>query len=125
MLTSRKSLAAQVTVGLSLVGLMAFAACPSVAGQHPKKGGGGGAQVAAGKKVYDSTHCAGCHAISGTGGKGGPELTHTGAKHNAAWLADEVKNPKGHNPGGRMPAYQDKLSVTDVKSLAAYLASLK
>jgi mono/diheme cytochrome c family protein len=41
------------------------------------------------------------------------------------WLAEHVKNPKTHNPGSRMPAFEGKISDADLRALSAYLASLK
>jgi mono/diheme cytochrome c family protein len=112
----------------ALLGTAAWAGPPP--GHHakaPPKGGGNAALIAQGKKVYEDNHCSSCHAIAGTGGKAGPDLTHTGSKpgHTVAWLEAEIQNPKTHNPKSRMPAYASKIQGNDLKALATYLASLK
>lgn len=62
------------------------------------------------------------------GGMGGTDLTKVGAdsKHTVAWLSAHIRDPKSHSPYSRMPASgPDKISDTDLKALAEYLASLK
>jgi len=87
----------------------------------------GGADVAAGKKVYDANGCATCHIISGKGGSNGPDLTRTGADatHTAQWFTVQVGNPKAHNPNSSMPPYAASIKGNDMTALSAYLASLK
>ncbi|HZT44381.1 MAG TPA: cytochrome c [Chthonomonadaceae bacterium] len=110
----------------ALLGTAALAAPPKGhKAKPPAKGGGNAALIAQGKKVYADNHCSGCHAIAGKGGKSGPDLTHTGKAHNAAWIEAEVKDPKSHNPKSRMPAYASKIQGSNLKALATYLASLK
>ena len=86
----------------------------------------GAAQLAAGRKVYDSKGCAACHAIGGKGGNSGPDLTATGAvpTHTMQWLAVQISNPKAHNPDSTMPAFAT-VPAKDLNAMAAYLASLK
>lgn len=92
-----------------------------------KKGGkmaGGGASAAAGKKVYDSNGCSACHVVAGKGGKVGPDLSHAGKKGTAASLTAVIR--KGAKGKVAMPAYgPDKIKDSDLKSLVAYLQSLK
>src|SRR5579871_6121998 len=66
--------------------------------------------IAAGKKVYDTNGCKGCHKIGDEGGTSGPDLTKVGAdpKHTPKWLQDQVVNPKAHNPNAAMPPF-DKI----------------
>jgi mono/diheme cytochrome c family protein len=116
----------------SLLGTVGFAGQaktpPKSTGEKTAKSGAGNASlIADGKKVYEANRCANCHAISGKGGKAGPDLTRTGAtpKHTAAWFEEEVKNPKAHKPDSKMPAYADKIKGHDLQALAAYLTSLK
>jgi mono/diheme cytochrome c family protein len=99
----------------------------STGGKTAKSGAGNASLIAEGKKVYEANRCANCHAISGKGGKAGPDLTRTGAdpKHTAAWFEAEVKNPKAHKPDSKMPAYADRIKGHELQSLAAYLTSLK
>lgn len=78
-------------------------------------------QTASGKAIFESKDCGNCHGP----GKRAPQLTHLGAEHDAAWIVAHVKNPKTHNPGSRMPAYEGKMSESDLQALGGYLASLK
>jgi len=124
MLTSRSFLAA---AALGLV--LAFGATALSAGAWPKKPGKGAAAsskalIAEGKTVYNA-NCVGCHVIGNSGGKVGPALTHVGKTRNAAWLTDEIRNPKKHNHP-RMPAYSPaQIDNAKLKALVAYLVSLK
>ena len=78
--------------------------------------------------------CSSCHAIRGTSATAhvGPDLTHVGSRTTiaaltlpmdtqglTAWLRD----PQHVKPGNRMPNLD--LSDADIKSLVAYLESLK
>jgi mono/diheme cytochrome c family protein len=81
----------------------------------------------AGKLAFNSNGCARCHSIGGSGGHMGPDLTHEGAdsSHTAQWIADQIKNPKSHNPGSRMPPFEGRISDQDLQALSSYLAGLK
>jgi len=84
------------------------------------------ADIEAGSKVYKANGCAACHAIGEAGGKTGPELTHVGKTGKADKLSAYVRNPKKSNPDAKMPEYDStKISDKELKSLAAYLMSLK
>jgi len=87
----------------------------------------GKALIAAGMKVYEANGCGGCHAIDGKGGMTAPELTKIAAdsKHNMAWLEESIVNPKADHPDSTMPSYEESITGKDLKSLVAYLASLK
>src|SRR4051794_55467 len=91
-------------------------------------------EVSAGRQVFLSKPCAACHAIRGTTatGKTGPDLTHVGGRKYiaagllettrgslAAWIAD----PQTLKPGNNMPMVP--LSAEELRSVSAYLASLK
>lgn len=92
-----------------------------------------GELTAAGKTVFASSACVGCHTIQGvSAGVLGPDLTHFGSRTMLAagmWpntpdnVAEWVKDPQRLKPGVKMPA----LGLTDeqAKALAAYLTSLK
>ncbi len=121
-------------LGLSVFGSLLFStafAAPPKGKKPPTKGtvkkDDPAAAIAAGKKVYEAQGCAGCHAIAGTGGMSGPELTKVAAdpKHTSKWLTDAVVNPKLHNPSSAMPPYEDKVKGKDLTNLVAYLGSLK
>ena len=92
-----------------------------------KGGGDFAAQIAAGQIVFEKNGCKNCHAVGGEGGRKGPDLTHVGkeAGHTPEWLTDHTKNPKTHNPGSRMPAFEGKIDEKGLVSIGAYLSSLK
>jgi mono/diheme cytochrome c family protein len=82
-----------------------------------------------GKGLFEA-HCANCHAAGDIPRKGkskAPDLTHVGteADHTAEWIADHVRNPKGHKPSSKMPAFESKLKPEEIKSVAEFLKSLK
>ena len=80
------------------------------------------ARVADGEKVYLEKKCAVCHAIRGTGGKAGPELSAEGTKRDAQWLKTFMRDPKAVNPKAKMPPF--KGGDEELEALVAYLASL-
>ena len=116
---------AALTLTTTLLTATAFAGPPSKGKKKPPVVDK--AAIAAGKKVYDGNGCANCHAINGTGGMAGPDLTKVGAnpKHTAKWLAEAIVNPKAHNPDTTMPSYEDSIKGKDLTNVVAYLASLK
>ena len=92
------------------------------------------AEIAAGQAIFLSKPCAACHSIRGTSANGttGPDLTHVGGRKYiaagllettrgslAAWIAD----PQTIKPGNNMPMVP--LSAEELRSVSAYLASLK
>jgi len=84
--------------------------------------------IAAGKKIYDANGCGACHMVGDKGGKLGPDLTHIGAdkKWSAAKLTAVIRDPKKELKTEKMPAYPaDKISDKEIKTLVAYLGSLK
>lgn len=116
------------SVIFSLGGLLAAGVSAQAKKPKPKKPAAGASSlVAAGKKVYDSNGCAACHAIKDKGGKTGPDLSKFGAeKKSSEWVSNQIRDPKKNLPESIMPAYgEDKISAKDLKSLAAFLGSLK
>ena len=116
--------------GLALFGALtmsaAFAKPPKK--PAPKKPGMTKADPAAGKKVYNSNGCGGCHKIAGTGGESGPELTKYASDKtkDAKWTAIQIQDPKKHKAeGSTMPGYADKIKGKDLDNLVAYMLSLK
>jgi cytochrome c oxidase subunit 2 len=90
--------------------------------------------VSAGRRIFETTACINCHAISGTVANGlfGPDLTHmmsratiaSGAAVNThenlrLWIHD----PEAIKPGSLMPAMN--LNDQDLDALVAYLESLR
>ena len=91
-------------------------------------------QVAAGRRVFESTACINCHAVGGTPGNGrfGPDLTHLMSRDTiaagAALNTPEnlrlwVRQPDAIKPGSLMPAMQ--LGDADLDALVKYLETLK
>jgi cytochrome c oxidase subunit 2 len=91
-------------------------------------------KVRAGKRVFETTSCINCHAVSGTAANGrfGPDLAHlmsrstiaSGAAGNTtANLRLWIQNPDAIKPGSLMPAM--KLSDADLDAVTAYLETLR
>jgi mono/diheme cytochrome c family protein len=80
---------------------------------------GGGGSTAAGKQVFASAGCGGCHTLKDAGASGnvGPNL-------------DQLKPPKAivaHQVevgGGAMPAFKGQLSDAQIQAVAAYVSSV-
>jgi cytochrome c oxidase subunit 2 len=92
------------------------------------------AESVSGQQAFMSRQCAACHTIRGTAANGttGPDLTHVGGRKYiaagllettrgslAAWIAD----PQTLKPGNNMPMVP--LNAEELRSISAYLASLK
>src|SRR5271169_1501028 len=92
------------------------------------------ARAIAGKRVFETTACINCHAVSGTvaNGRFGPDLAHlmsrttiaSGAAENtAANLRLWIQSPDAIKPGSLMPAMQ--LSDADLDAVVAYMETLR
>jgi cytochrome c oxidase subunit 2 len=92
------------------------------------------AKVIEGRRVFETTACINCHAISGTAANGrfGPDLTHLmGRRTIAAGAAENtreslrlwIQKPDAIKPGSLMPAMQ--LSDADMDALVEYLETLR
>jgi cytochrome c oxidase subunit 2 len=90
--------------------------------------------VAEGRRIFETTACVNCHAISGTIADGhfGPDLTHLmsrdtiasgAAPNNHENLRAWIQNPDSIKPGSLMPAMQ--LSAHDLDALTGYLVTLR
>jgi len=90
--------------------------------------------VAAGKRLFETTACINCHAIGGTvaDGRFGPDLTHLMSRQTIASGAAEntkanlrlwIQKPDAIKPGSLMPAMQ--LKNADVDALVDYLETLR
>jgi cytochrome c oxidase subunit II len=87
-----------------------------------------------GQRIFESTACVNCHAVSDTVAKGrfGPDLTHlmsrdtigAGAAANTPeQLRLWIRNPDAIKPGSKMPAMG--LGDGDVAAVATYLETLR
>jgi len=90
--------------------------------------------ASAGKRVFETTACINCHAVSGTpaNGRFGPDLTHLMSRSTLASGAAEntlanlrlwIQNPDAIKPGSLMPAM--KLSDADLGAVTGYLETLR
>ena len=78
-----------------------------------------------GAKIFRQAGCIACHKVYGQGGPSGPDLSRVGAvRTERAWLRGFLKDPAALVPGSRMPPFDD-LTEDEVRSLMAYLLSLK
>ena len=80
---------------------------------------GGDKAVIAGKEVFASAGCAGCHTLADAGSTGnvGPNLDD--AKPSAALVITRVTNGKGP-----MPPFKGQLSDEEIKAVAAYVSTV-
>jgi quinol-cytochrome oxidoreductase complex cytochrome b subunit len=100
------------------------------AGRAPKGQADQGVQLTsvqrAGRALYQSQQCAGCHRVAGQGGDIGPDLTTVGLRHSAGWLHSFIESPVRFHPESRMPAYgPPALTHQEIEELAQYLSSLR
>jgi len=72
-------------------------------------------QVVAGKKVWQSHDCTGCHTLLGNGAYYAPDLTRVHPVRGAAFLASWLAAPLGQMPN-------QKLTAQQVRDLTAFLA---
>lgn len=80
----------------------------------------------AGRALYQSQQCGGCHRIAGQGGDEGPDLTTIGLRHSAGWLHSFMEQPSRFHPESRMPAYgPPAMSHQEIEELSQYLATLR
>ncbi len=80
----------------------------------------------AGRALYQSQQCGGCHRVAGQGGEEGPDLTTVGLRHSAGWLHSFMEQPSRFHEQSRMPSYgPPALSHQEIEELAQYLATLR
>ena len=92
------------------------------------------AAVSEGQRIFETTACIKCHAVTGTvaDGRFGPDLTHLMSRETiAAGAAPNtpenlrlwIQNPEAIKPGSKMPAMG--LSDHELDAVTAYLATLR
>ncbi|WP_246153753.1 cytochrome c oxidase subunit II [Terriglobus albidus] len=102
--------------------------------KNQQRSGRQDAQVAAGRKVFETQACMNCHAVAGTAAAGrfGPDLTHlmsratlaSGAMDNTPEnLRQWIKAPDTFKQSALMPAMQ--LNDEQLDQVTAYLLTLK
>ncbi len=80
------------------------------------------AETRRGEELYGQLGCEACHQLGTKGGYVGPELSASGARLKAGWIAAWLSTPQRYKPDTLQPDYG--LSSTDVRALTAYLSSL-
>lgn len=99
------------------------------AGRGPRAGAAEGGRPLssverAGRALYQSQQCGGCHRMAGQGGEEGPDLTEVGLRHSVGWLHSFIESPSRFHPESRMPSYgPPALSHQEIEELAQYLSS--
>jgi cytochrome c oxidase subunit 2 len=92
------------------------------------------AAVSEGRRIFETTACINCHAVTGTvaDGRFGPDLTHLMSRETIASGAAPntpenlrlwIRNPDAIKPGSKMPAMA--LSDHELDAVTAYLATLR
>jgi ubiquinol-cytochrome c reductase cytochrome b subunit len=76
-----------------------------------------------GAALFQSKDCRNCHALEGTGGRRGPDLTTVGTRLTRGQLIDQISN--GTPGGGNMPAYGKQISPAEMTALVEFLADLR
>jgi len=76
-----------------------------------------------GAALFQSKSCRNCHALDGSGGRRGPDLTAVGTRLTRDQLIDQVSN--GTPGGGDMPAYGKQISPPEMTGLVEFLENLR
>ncbi len=77
-----------------------------------------------GRNIFVSSGCGACHAVSGAARLLGPDLRNEGdTGRSAAWLREQIVNPRSHNSQSIMPP-AESLSPQQLDDLVAYMQSL-
>lgn len=79
--------------------------------------------AAKGKHIFEGQSCNACHGDGGVGTAAGPALVGIGSKLSADQVSAFIKDPSAKAKAGGMPTAD--LSPDDLKTLVAYLESLK
>ena len=101
-----------------LAAIVLFVAATTALAQQP-----GSTVQERGQAAFKNQGCYGCHLIGKFGSPIGPDLSHIGRKYSEAELSRWLRDPAQQRPNAHMPVLE--LSNDDVKSLAAYLATLR
>jgi ubiquinol-cytochrome c reductase cytochrome b subunit len=76
-----------------------------------------------GAALFQSKSCRNCHALDGSGGRRGPDLTAVGTRLTRDQLIDQVSN--GTPGGGDMPAYGRQISPPEMTAVVEFLENLR
>jgi ubiquinol-cytochrome c reductase cytochrome b subunit len=78
------------------------------------------AAVVTGARLFHEKGCEFCHAVSGQGGKRGPDLTLVATRMSPLEMVGRITNG-----GPNMPAYVSSLSQEELDAIVAFLATRK
>jgi ubiquinol-cytochrome c reductase cytochrome b subunit len=76
-----------------------------------------------GALVFQNKDCRNCHALEGSGGQRGPDLSAVGTQLTRDQLIDQISN--GTPGGGNMPAYGKQIGPAEMTALVAFLEELR
>jgi ubiquinol-cytochrome c reductase cytochrome b subunit len=76
-----------------------------------------------GAAIFQSKSCRNCHALDGSGGRRGPDLTAVGTRLTRDQIIDQISN--GTPGGGDMPAYGKQISPPEMTALVEFLENLR
>ncbi len=94
---------------------------PVVEGPQQSAQSGQAGQRESGVQIFQTAGCTACHSVEGRGGTIGPALSKGALSGKGrAWIVEQIRNPKSHNPNTIMPAFT-ALSGQQVDILVSYL----
>jgi ubiquinol-cytochrome c reductase cytochrome b subunit len=76
-----------------------------------------------GSLVFQNANCRNCHALDGTGGRRGPDLSTIGTRLTRDQIIDQISN--GTPGGGNMPAYGEQMKPAEMTAVVGFLVSLR
>ena len=80
-------------------------------------------ELTAGRRLFETQGCRGCHKLDGVGGTIGPDLTEEGASHRAPeWLERHFLNPNAVSANSPMPNFH--FTKDQARALTFYMLSL-
>jgi len=82
-----------------------------------------GATLSPAAALVRQEDCLSCHALGDRGERSGPRLEWIGARHDAAWIAEYLRDPQAIAPDAEMPAFDD-LSEGQRMLIGEFLVSL-
>ena len=80
------------------------------------------ADLGQGRALVQQRGCVGCHVVEGQGGVMGPPLDGVTERRSAAFLMQQLRNPRANNPASLMPNLG--LNDAEIGAIWAYLRTL-
>ncbi len=78
-----------------------------------------GGDAVAGKKIFSTVGCLGCHTLADQGTGLAAALDHIASKTSADWIYNWIQDPKAYNPEAKMPSL--RLSPQEAANITAFL----